>query len=180
MEAGDRLSKLVELLRKRHSLDEEISKLIGRHADKGPIGEFIASEIFGIKLHESGSHKGSDGVFRSGKLTGRSVNVKMYTDGGYGLDIKEKAIPDYYLVLSGSTPSLSSTAGEHPSLIIESVYLFDSSTLIPKLRRSGVKIGEPTSVKKEDWESAEIYPRQRNLTIELAEKQRKQLDLFRA
>ncbi len=178
MESADNLSTLAGLLRMRRSTDAEISKLIGRRADKGPIGEFIASEIFDIQLHSSATHRGSDGIFRGGSLAEKTVNVKMYTDDGNGLDINEKAILDYYLVLWGPAPSPFQAPRRSTVSIIESVYVFDSEKLLPRLRASGVKLGLNTSVRKEDWESAEIYPRQRNLAFQLDQVQRSKLELF--
>ena len=45
--------------------------------------------------------------------------------------------------------------------------------------KHGVKIGEPTSIRKELWDGAEIYPR-RNADYPLSAEQRKALGLFGA
>ena len=44
------LAHLAGLIRRRNDIDAEIAAAIGRPALAGHIGEFIASEIFGIDL----------------------------------------------------------------------------------------------------------------------------------
>jgi len=50
------LKKLSNLLSKRNLIEGEIGKIIGRPAITGHLGEYIASNIFDIKLSESASH----------------------------------------------------------------------------------------------------------------------------
>ena len=90
------VSALAELLAERNAIDERISRLIQRPATTGHIGEFIAAAIFDIKLWASASHKGHDGVFASGLLKGKTVNVKFYPAFGRLLDIHPLSPPDYY------------------------------------------------------------------------------------
>lgn len=72
----DNLSCLAKLLEKRNQIDEAISQLTNRPAQTGRLGEFVAEYIFNIDLHEDRSHPGSDGIFGSGDLKGKSVNIK--------------------------------------------------------------------------------------------------------
>jgi hypothetical protein len=72
------MEKLAELLRERNRVSSEIANLIGRPALSGHLGEYIASKIFDIQLNASATHKGADGIFRSGSLRGKTVNVKLY------------------------------------------------------------------------------------------------------
>src|SRR5436305_2085729 len=97
----DLLPRLAELIRERNAVHRQIAELTGRPALPGHIGERIAAEIFGIDLHPSAVHKGSDGVFTDGPLAGCTVNVKWHTAFCGLLDINPNALPDYYLVLSG-------------------------------------------------------------------------------
>lgn len=176
----NRLPRLADLLRKRNALDAEIASLVGRPAEKGHVGEFIASEIFGIELFSSATHKGSDGVFREGRLAGKSVNIKWYPKKEGFVDINERALPDYFLVLTGPKASPApSRHGTRPWLI-ESVFLFESRPLVQAIRRSGAKIGVATSVRSEQWLDAEIYPQNRNKSVELTDGQRMMLGKFRS
>ena len=171
----DNLKQFSELIKMRNEITNKISKLIGRPALIGHIGEYIASEIFNIKLEESATRKGIDGYFTTGPLTKKSVNVKFYGKHGGGLDIKPNGIPDYYLVLAGPKKPPTSSRGENRPWVIEFVFLFNSKKLISKLE---TKIGTATSVRKYLWEEAEIYPNQRNNGLILNESQKELLKLF--
>jgi hypothetical protein len=72
----DDLTQLADLIKKRNSLERQITALIGRPAQIGHIGEYIASRIFRIVLEESASHKSMDGRFSDGPLKGGTVNIK--------------------------------------------------------------------------------------------------------
>ncbi|HLG76452.1 MAG TPA: hypothetical protein VKX46_08555, partial [Ktedonobacteraceae bacterium] len=67
-----------------------------------------------------------------------------------------------------------------PSLpwTIESVFLFESKTLLGALHERGVLIGSNTSITGPLWERAELYPVPRNPTLMLTEEARKLLFLF--
>jgi hypothetical protein len=96
------LENLSELIKKRNTIEREISRIIQRPAFSGHLGEYIASKIFDIDLNASATQKGHDGIFKSGMLQGKSVNVKLYSKRESLLDISLDSAPDYYLVLSGS------------------------------------------------------------------------------
>ena len=176
------LEKLAELIKRRNriEIDNKIAGIINRPAERGHVGEFIASRIFDIELERSATHKGFDGYFRSGNLAGKTVNIKWYGKNERVLDINENAVPDYYLVMTGEhSPPESSKGMERPWVILY-VYLFNAKKLIEELKRAGVKIGVATSVRKKLWDEAEIYPEQRNKELILTGKQRELLRLFSA
>jgi len=172
------LEELAELIKLRREIDGKIAEIINRPAERGHVGEFIASKIFDIELESSAANKGFDGYFRSGNLAGKNVNIKWYGKNERVLDINEKAVPDYYLVMTGEHSQPKSSKGERRPWIISYVYLFNAKKLIEELKREGVKIGIATSVKKKFWDEAEIYPEQRNRELILTERQRELLKLF--
>jgi hypothetical protein len=174
----EKLETLANLLQERNQIDEKISQIIGYPAEKGHIGEFIASLIFDINLNASATHKGHDGVFKSGQLAGKSVNVKLYGKREGLLDLNAKFPPDYYLVLTGPKASAESSKGSHRPLQITSVFLFDAKTIHEFLKQNGVKIGTASSVKQHFWESAEIFPNQTNKELMVRSEQANLLAKF--
>jgi len=173
------LKEIAELLRKRVLIELEISKIIGRPALTGHIGEYIASRIFKIRLEDSAVAKGIDGVFGEGPLRGKTVNIKLYGKQESMLDIALDNLADYYLVLTGPKSTITTSRGKTRPITILNVYLFDMKELVGKLRRRGVKIGIATSVAKSYWAEAEIYPHKVNDKLVLTKKQARLLGLFR-
>jgi hypothetical protein len=57
------LARFSELVRERNRIEEGITGIIGRPAQIGHIGEYLASVIFGIDLEESATNPGYDGKF---------------------------------------------------------------------------------------------------------------------
>ena len=92
------LHDLAKLINQRNLVAAKISSIVGWPAMIGHVGEFIASRIFDIELLDSASAKGIDGHFRSGPLSGRSVNIKWYARQEGLLDITPEYLPNYYLV----------------------------------------------------------------------------------
>jgi hypothetical protein len=174
----DDLVRLAELIRRRNAIDAEIGAVIGRPALIGHAGEYIAAGIFGIDLHESAVHAGSDGHFRDGPLAGRSVNVKWYGKQAYILDINPSAACDYSLVMTGPLDTVLHSRGGVRPWCIESVYLFQMAPLLERLAETGVKVGIATSVRKAEWDSAEVFPRTNNPALPLTQEQRDLLTLF--
>src|SRR5258708_6113321 len=127
----DAVARLAELLRERNCIDERIAELIGRPAHTGHIGEWIASQIFGVNLNDSAIHPGSDGCFTESPLTGRTVNVKLYTTRTNVLDMNEldQPQPDFYLVLTGPKGSSGTSRGCTHSIVIREVFLFETTPL---------------------------------------------------
>ncbi len=172
------LAQLAALLREKNDLDNKIVEIVGRPAQIGHVGEFIASRIFDIELHASASHKGSDGFFRSGSLASASANIKWYAKHEGVLDINVEAVPDYYLVLTGPTPAEWNSRGRGRPWLIDKVFLFDAPKLISDLQTTGVRVGVASGVRVAFWGAAELYPRPNNSTLELDEQQRAMLAMF--
>jgi hypothetical protein len=172
------IRSLAHLVKARNDIERKIAAIIGRPGLIGHVSEYIASEIFGIKLEESASSKGIDGHFVGGSLAGKGVNIKWYTKQEYSLDLAVESPPDYYLVVTGpKSPDVSSLGMTRPWLI-SSVYLFDSASLIESLGARAVSIGIATSVVGRLWREAEIYPLQTNKLLSLTVDQRSNLALF--
>jgi hypothetical protein len=104
--------ELATLIRQRNEVATKITRIIGRPALIGHIGEWIAAKIFNIQLEQSAVNKGFDGSFRSGPLINKTVNVKYYATHDRLLDIRSNALPDYFLVMAGPRPKTLSSRGE--------------------------------------------------------------------
>jgi hypothetical protein len=166
---------LASLIKSRNTIDSKISALIGRTAQVGNVGEYIASVIFNITLDEAGKHRGYDGRFMHGPLAGQTVDIQWHPKRDGQLTIKLDALPDYYLVLTGPEASSSSIANPW---IIESVFLFNARELLAALKERGVQLGSGTSITGPLWERAEIYPVPRNSKLLVSDEERKLLILF--
>lgn len=178
---SDELERLALLLRERDLVDGEIAALIGHPALRGPVGEWIASRIFGRELAGSATQKGFDGVFTTGPLAGKTANVKWYGRHGEGvLDLNPApgGIPDHDLVLAGPRAAPGSSGrGPRPWLITE-VFLFDGPALFQRLVEGGVQIGPVTSVMNAEWDAAWVYPAAPGAPLTLSAAQRSALELF--
>ncbi|MGE3752770.1 MAG: hypothetical protein AB7I45_01295 [Planctomycetota bacterium] len=148
------LRRLSDLLRRRNEVDAEIAALIDRPALPGHLGEWIAARVFDLELHPSAVHKGSDAVFRSGPLKGKTVNVKMYGYQESMLDVHETEPPDCYLVLTGPRRTVATSRGAVRPFVITAAYVF----LHEGLLRDGVKPGIAASVRKHVWQAAMVWP----------------------
>jgi hypothetical protein len=178
--AVDDLEKLAALLRERNAISQSITEIIGRPAQPGHIGEWIASKVFDIELEPSAVTKGIDGRFRSGELSGKSVNVKFYAKLESTLAIRSDALPDYYLVLAGPRSVVMHSRGDARPWYIDFVFLFDSIDLCRRLAQNGsAKLDEfATSIRRCYWDQAEIYPIQINPLIAISSTQRQAISLF--
>ena len=165
------LEKLASLLSNMNSVGNKISGITKRPATIGHTGEYIASKIFDIELEESASAKGIDGHFNSGPLAGKTVNIKWYSKLEYMLDITPQALPDYYLVMTGPKGQAVSSRGSIRPWLINQVFLFNAAELVIELNARGVKIGVASSVRKHEWQAAEIYPNKRNMAYRLSDEQ---------
>ncbi|MCI0334593.1 MAG: hypothetical protein L0228_15355 [Planctomycetes bacterium] len=141
-------------------------------------GPYIASKVFDIELEASAVAKGIDGRFRSGLLQGKTVNVKFYAKREGLLDIREDALPDYFLVLAGPRPRAMTSRGEDRLWFIDWGFLFHAASLQLHLRERAVKIGVATGVIRQQWDLAEMYPTATNTTLTLDANQRRLLELF--
>jgi hypothetical protein len=176
----EQLSELANLIHQRNHISNSIAALIGRPAEMGHIGEYIAADIFNIALHASATQKGSDGFFVDPPLNGKSVNIKWYAKLERLLDLTPAAYPDYYLVLAGPPASGMSSRGTSRPLVIDAVFLFDALDLHHDLTARGIKLGTATSVARSFWDQAELYPGQRNAQLMLTERQRALLRPFQS
>ena len=168
------LEKLAALIRERNLLEERIFEIIGRPASIGHLGEYIAREVFDIRLAESANYKSIDGWFQSGRLQGKSVNVKWYAKHEGLLDMCLDTGPDYYLVLAGPSQPASRANRPRPWLI-ESVHLLEHE-LLRKVLTS--KIGIATSIRREVWKRHQIFPLHNPELLGLSEEQVQALSLF--
>jgi hypothetical protein len=172
----DDLLRLAHLLVVRDQLDVQIAEVVGRSARPGDVGEFIAARIFDIELATSATQAGYDGVFRSGPLQGKTVNIKTYGDVLGGMDIGLHPC-DCYLVLTGP-PRGGSVGVRHHPWRITGVYLFEMASLLAVLQERGVKIGIATSLRKGDVEAARIFPQSDRSPLLLSPNQVALLKLF--
>lgn len=177
------LERLAALIHRRNVIDSELAVIIGRPPHAGHIGEYVAAVIFGIDLHPSAVTKAHDGYFRNGPLAEKSANVKYGSrrDGMLNLIQSSEPAdhPDFYLVLTGPTIGAVSSKGLTAPWVIHAVYLFDSRALLEYLASRGIRPGVATSVRKQLWEAAMVYPDANNPALELTDSQRAALMLFR-
>lgn len=178
MWAMSTLEDLAILLARRNEVDAQISRIIGRPALQGHIGEFIAAEIFDIQLEQSATRGAFDGRFRSGPLVSRTVNIKWYAKRENLLDVSAAGVPDYFLVLTGPAATPASSRGTTRPLLVENVFLFNGADVVAGMANRGVAIGTASSVPKAQWVAAEVYPSGRNSALILTETQRRLLALF--
>lgn len=72
------MRRIAQLLHERNAIDEEIAAITHRPMTSGHLGEWLAAQIFDIQLEQTAVAAGIDGVFHSGPLQGRTVNIKWY------------------------------------------------------------------------------------------------------
>lgn len=175
----DELRRLAGLIARRNALETEISAITGRPALLGHLGEFVAARIFPIRLIKSAAHQAIDGYFYQGELAPCSVNIKWYAMREGVLDITPGFLPDFYLILVGPPPTATAALGlRNRPWKIAGVHLFDANELVDTLEMRGVRVGIASSVRRELWEAAEIYPRAICERYRISPEQRRLLDLF--
>jgi hypothetical protein len=153
------ITEVATLLRSRNAIDERIASIIGRPALPGHLGEWLAAQVFDIRLEASASAKSIDGRFRSGPLAGTTVNIKTYGKREGMLDTTDDPSLAYYLVFCGPKATAMTSKGGTRPWAIENVYLFDAAQLRADQIERGIKSGVASSVRTELWSAAEIYPR---------------------
>lgn len=171
------MRRIAELLRERNAIDEEIAAITHRPMTSGHLGEWIAAQIFDIQLEPSAVAAGIDGVFRSGPLQGRTVNIKWYLKREGLLDTSQSARFDYYLVLTGPPSAAVSSRGATRPWQIDAVFLFDARQLRAEQIERGVKRGTASSVVKRQWAAAEVSPAASSL-LPVSSRQAELLQLF--
>ena len=173
------LKQLASLLARRNAIDEKITALIGRPAISGHVGEWIAQEIFKVKLAKSANRKGFDGRFTGGPLAKKMVNVKWYGKRDGKLDINPDGVPDYYLVMTGPKAGAMTSRGQTRPWVITEVFLFDAPTLVEQFRMQKRRLGVAASVRQHEWEAARVYPKAAlGARLTLTDAQREALKLF--
>lgn len=165
------LDKLSELIPEMNSIGENISEITQRPATIGHTGEYIASHVFDIEFEELANAKVIDGRFRSDNKAGKSVNVKWYSKLEYILDINPNALPDFFLVMTGPKASEPISKGGIRPWLIDYVFLFNAAELMIELKARGVKIGIATSVRKHEFQAAEIFPDKKNMPYRMTDDQ---------
>jgi hypothetical protein len=172
------ITTIAGLLRWRNEIDAAIAKITGRPMASGHLGEWIAAQVFDIALEDSAAAPAFDGRFRSGPLTGKTVNIKWYLKREGLLDMTESAALDYYLVLTGPRAAAVSSRFSVRPWLIDAIYLFDAADLPAQLRAHKVKIGVATSISNSLWDAAEIFPAVGNPRLPVTDAQTSQLRLF--
>ncbi|QSB14165.1 hypothetical protein JQS43_21990 [Natronosporangium hydrolyticum] len=173
------LARVAELLHQRNTIDEQITQIIKRPVASGHLGEWIAAWVFDIELETSASTAAVDGRFLTGKLQGRTVNIKWYLKREGLLDMTTADVPDYYLVMTGPAGPAASSRGGSRLWRIDNVYLFDARQLLSDQLARGVKVGVASSVPQSWWKAAEIYPTANDAVLAVSREQAAMLALFR-
>lgn len=153
-----RVRRVADLLRRRNAIDAELASIIDRPAEKGHVGEWLASVLFDIELERSAANPSWDGRFRSGPHAGRTVDIKWYARREGLLDINPATLPDCYLVLTGPPGAADSSRGASRPWIVTDAFLFETEALLQELRGRGVAIGIATSVRQDLWERSRCRP----------------------
>ena len=175
----EKIKEFAQLINQRNEIDHKIVKdYIGRPAEKGHIAEWIASKAFPITLNKKGNQSEYDGVFNSGSLKGKRVDIKYLAVNNRILDINNKLTSEVYLlVFTGPYEAAQSSKDKVRPFCISNIYLFNENELCRELKDNEVHVGIATSVRKKYWEENEIYPNNKeNLDIEL---NREVIELFR-
>ncbi len=175
----DKLQQLAHLIQQRMALDAQIAALTNRPAERGHTGEYIASLIFNITLERSATNKGSDGRFQDGRLAGKSVNIKWRGVNNGGFALTERAVPDYYLVLTVPRLPPRRSLGQINPWVIGEVYLLSGEEVRADVVVHNRRIGPgATSISPHLWRAGEIYPTPSHPLLILSEAQHEMLQLF--
>src|SRR2546426_10775398 len=87
------LKRLADLLRRYNTIGDAIAGVIGRPAERGHVGEYIAAQIFNITLERSARKRARDGRFMAGGPARRNVHGKKGGEQGGGLDLPARGEP---------------------------------------------------------------------------------------
>ena len=172
------LRRLVELIRERNRVEAAIAAVIGYPGEQGAVGEYIASRIFGVTLADTRNREGFDGRFAHGPLQGRTVEIKWFLK-RLGIDLKREP-PDHYLILTGPKDTGTGTRKQVLPWRLDAVYLFNGPALHEQQRQRGVKLGDASSIRDDQWAAAELYPTPRTTLLTLTDEQRELLRGFAA
>ncbi len=87
------LPRLASLLKSRNTIDSKIATLIGQPTSLQSVGEYIASDIFGIAIGKSAMHRNSNGRFIRGPLIGKTVDIQCRVKHNGTLHLKTDPLP---------------------------------------------------------------------------------------
>jgi hypothetical protein len=175
------LTHLADLIRIRNYVNSSVSRIINHPAEVGHIAEYLMGVILDVELNDVPNAKATDGVFSGGALAGKSVNVKYRAAQSKLLNLEEFLDPSlhahFYLSVQGPKSASKTSAGRELPFVVSSIYLFESSALIPQIAKPGkADLGRfvPTAL----WQAAMIFPQQVNQALILSDEQRAALALF--
>ncbi len=94
------------------------------------------------------------------------------------LDINPDFLPDYYLVMTGPKDLEGTSKGGIRPWLINSVFLFNAVDIVIELTARGVNVGTASSVRKHEWQAAEIYPNKRSMAYRMTDVQMAQILAF--
>jgi hypothetical protein len=94
------------------------------------------------------------------------------------LDATDSERLDFYLVLTGPPSAAASSQGYPPGLGVSTRFLFDARQLRAEQIERGVKSGVASSVVKQQWEAAHIYPIACNAVLTVTSGQAEMLSLI--
>jgi hypothetical protein len=118
-------------------------------------------------------------VSAAGRWLGARSIIKWYLKREGLLDTSEPMLLDYYLVLAGPPSVAVSSQGHRRPWCIAAVYLFDARRLRAEQIARGVKQGAASSVTRQQWAAAEIYPVSCNRAFAVTAQQAEMLALLR-
>lgn len=85
--------------------------------------------------------------------------MKFHSVNEHLINLSKKASEDVYLlVFTGAYEPASSSRGKNRPFRITNAYLFHEKKLCDDLKKQKRKVGVGTSLKREYWNKAEIYP----------------------
>lgn len=178
----EKLKELSSLIKHWNEIEAKISGLIKHPGTIENIGEYIAEQVFSIKLEKSKTQKGYDGRFTKGALKGRKVNIKIARERESYIDWRDDALPEYFLILTGPKRTSRKRAELGRPIRITNVYLFEVDSTRRILLSRGVSLPKgkrvQASVIGELWDKAEVYPHQVCMQLRVSPVQKAMLSLF--
>ena len=172
------IKQIAQFIRQRNQVEADIARLTGRPAQVGFVGEYIAANIFDIQFENQSARKSSDGRFRAGPLSGKTVSIKWYGRQDYILDISANAVADYYLVMTGPLSGENVSKASTRMWSVDLLYLFDAKEMVRQLTVRKSNMGLATAIPKKWWESAEIYPSVNSKLMSLSPAQVEMIAMF--
>jgi hypothetical protein len=176
--SAEPLTQIARLLHERNWIDARIAEIVDRPMTAGHLAEWIAAQLFAIRLAADARHPGYDGRFTEGKLAGKTVNVKWYSKREGLLDLLASNGPDYYLVFTGPPAAALTSRGTTRPWCITDIFLFDAVKVVQEQRERGVGAGTAASITSGQWTDAEVYPGRRSELLPITDEQAMVLRAF--